>query len=148
MLAAFIFVVAAGGIHYASPVRTTRILVLAMAKTEETYIEALETGWLSPSDSHIAERLSTLQLKVSIIREASLRSSLSWCTALREFLKGQTFTVLRCVWEVHDLQMHIEILNELQLRREIMSPLRTLTLRRRTISHSLGRMSTRRFEYL
>jgi hypothetical protein len=51
--------VAAGTIHYASPLRLTRVLVTAIANLEKTYLEALETGLLSASDIDTAEMLST-----------------------------------------------------------------------------------------
>ncbi|KAJ6581776.1 hypothetical protein B0H19DRAFT_1229010 [Mycena capillaripes] len=139
MLAVIIVVVVAGIIHYVSPMRLMRVLVAAIAKTENTYLEALETGWLPPSDDQTAERLSTLQLEVSVIREAYLRNSLSRCTALREFLKGRTFTVLQCINEVRKLETHLEILKETQLRESKLNPLnrmRTVSLRQRQFSGS------------
>ncbi|KAJ7819008.1 hypothetical protein B0H13DRAFT_1921943 [Mycena leptocephala] len=110
--------VAAGIIHYVSPLRLTRVLVAAIANVEKTYLEALETGLLSASDIDTAEILSSLQLKVSKIREASLRNSLSHSETLREFLNGHTFTLLRCIREARVLETHIEILKENQLRED------------------------------
>jgi hypothetical protein len=52
-------VVAAGSIYCASPLRLTRVLVTAVAETEKTYLQALETGLLSPSDINTAELLAT-----------------------------------------------------------------------------------------
>ncbi|KAJ7917583.1 hypothetical protein B0H13DRAFT_2322326 [Mycena leptocephala] len=101
-------VVAAGIMHYASPSRLTRVLVAAISNVEKIYLEALETGLLSASDIDTAEMLSSLQLKVSKIREASLRCSLSHSRILREFFGGHTFIVLRCISEVRALEMHIE----------------------------------------
>ncbi|KAJ6581743.1 hypothetical protein B0H19DRAFT_1061258 [Mycena capillaripes] len=43
--------------------------------------------------------MDSLQIKVSKIREASLRNSISWCGALDEFFNGHTFDVLQCIWE-------------------------------------------------
>jgi hypothetical protein len=51
--------VAAGIIHYVSPLRLTRVLVAAIANVEKTYLEALETGLLSASDIDRAEILSS-----------------------------------------------------------------------------------------
>ncbi|KAJ7300845.1 hypothetical protein DFH08DRAFT_1090406 [Mycena albidolilacea] len=107
---------AAGTIHYASPQRLTGVLVVAMANVKKTYLEAVENGALCASDAHIAEKFSNLQLEVSIIRQASLRSSLSHYAVLCDVLKGRTFTILRCIHEVHELGTHIEILKESQLR--------------------------------
>ncbi|KAJ7917587.1 hypothetical protein B0H13DRAFT_2442090 [Mycena leptocephala] len=114
--------VAAGIIHYVSPLRLTRVLVAAIANVEKTYLEALETGLLSASDIDTAEMLSTLQLKVSKIREFSLRNSLSLRSTLYEFLNGHTFTLLRCIREVRVLETHIEILKEAQLRHGNLHP--------------------------
>ncbi|KAJ7931606.1 hypothetical protein B0H13DRAFT_2524425 [Mycena leptocephala] len=118
----FMLVVAAGIAHYASPLRLTRVLVAAIANVENTYLEALETGLLSASDIDTAELLSTLQLKVSKIREATLRNSLSHSGTLREFFEGHTFTLLRCIHEMRVLETHIEILKENQLREDNLHP--------------------------
>jgi hypothetical protein len=120
-----IFVIAAGIVHYASPPRLTRVLVAAIANLEKIYLEALETGLLYASDIDTAEMLSSyvpflpqtlffehldsLQLKVSKIREASLRNSLSHSGTLREFFRGHTVTLLRCIREVRVLETHIEV---------------------------------------
>ncbi|KAJ6488076.1 hypothetical protein DFH09DRAFT_1339329 [Mycena vulgaris] len=103
-------------IHYASPMRLTRVLLAAIADAEDAYLEALEAGILSHTDVHTAEMMSNLQLKVSHLREASLRHSLSYCTTVSEFLKGRTLTLLQCIWEVRALEARIEILKEEQLR--------------------------------
>jgi hypothetical protein len=125
LISLVIFVAAAGTVHYASPPRLTRVLVTAIANVEKTYLDALETGLLSASDIDTAEMLSTcapctlhshyfqsldsLQLKVSKIREASLRNSLSHSGTLREFFGGRTFTLLGCIREVRVLETHIEV---------------------------------------
>ncbi|KAJ7917594.1 hypothetical protein B0H13DRAFT_2322341 [Mycena leptocephala] len=131
----FMLVIAAGIIHYASPPRLTRVLVTAIANVETIYLEALETGLLSASDIDTAEILSTMQLKVSKIREASLRSSLSHAGTLRKFFNGYTFTLLRCIREVRTLEIRIEILKESQLREDNLHPfanrVRSVCLRRR-----------------
>ncbi|KAJ7860512.1 hypothetical protein B0H13DRAFT_2672063 [Mycena leptocephala] len=98
------------------PLRLTRVLAAAITETEKAYLQALETGLLSPSDVNTAEMLATLQLKVSTIREATLSNSLSVYATLREFLTGRTLVIVRCIWEVHALKTHIEILKEAQLR--------------------------------
>jgi hypothetical protein len=51
--------VAAGIVHYASPLRLTRVLVTAIANVEKIYLDALELGVLSASDIDTAEMLST-----------------------------------------------------------------------------------------
>jgi hypothetical protein len=48
-------------------------------------------------------------MKVSIIREATLYNSLSSSQALRELIKGHSFTLLQYIWEVQGLKTHIEV---------------------------------------
>ncbi|KAJ6527252.1 hypothetical protein DFH09DRAFT_1328216 [Mycena vulgaris] len=103
-------------IYYASPMRLTLVLIAAIAHTETIYLEALEAGVLSNADVHTAEMMSSLQLKVSHLREASLRHSLSYSTTVSAFLKGRTLTLLQCIREVRALETRIEILKEEQLR--------------------------------
>ncbi|KAJ6488078.1 hypothetical protein DFH09DRAFT_1455929 [Mycena vulgaris] len=132
----FIVACAAGLIHYASTVRLARVLTAAIAHVEETYLEAIEAGTLSKTDVLAADSLISLQSKVSTISEASLRHSLSYRTAFREFIKGHTLTVLQCIHEVRQLETRMEILKEGRLRdlaihneTEILT--RTVSLRRR-----------------
>ncbi|KAJ7931604.1 hypothetical protein B0H13DRAFT_1857588 [Mycena leptocephala] len=134
-----IAVIAAALLYYVSPMRLTRVLVAAIVATEKTYLEALETGLLSASDVHTAEMLSTLELKVSAVREGTLRNSLSLGSTLREFCAGRTFTLLRCIREVHELETHIEILKEARLRGDnpFANRARVVSLRRRRYPSSI-----------
>ncbi|KAJ7931605.1 hypothetical protein B0H13DRAFT_2524423 [Mycena leptocephala] len=109
VVAAFFVGVIAFMFHYASPLCLTRVLIAAIADVEKIYLEALETGLLSPSDVDTREMLYALQITVSKTREASLRNSLSVRSTLREFIKGHTFTLLRCIREVRALETHIEV---------------------------------------
>ncbi|KAJ7759125.1 hypothetical protein B0H16DRAFT_1720541 [Mycena metata] len=93
--------------YYTSPMRLTAILVDALHETEETHLRAIEAGILSGSDDH-TKMLLNLQIKVSLIHEASLRHSLSSGQALRELMKGRSLTLFRCIWEVQALQTRIE----------------------------------------
>ncbi|KAJ7814993.1 hypothetical protein B0H13DRAFT_450262 [Mycena leptocephala] len=134
-----VFVVAAIApalIYYSSPMRLTRVLVAAITATEKTYIEAVETGLLSTSSVDTAATLSTLQSKVSKIREATLRNSCSNWKAFCGFFKGRVFTILLCIREVRDLETHIEILKETRLCESNLDPLsmRAISLRRRCTS--------------
>ncbi|KAJ7491970.1 hypothetical protein FB451DRAFT_1501240 [Mycena latifolia] len=108
LLGALVFTAVAYIVYYASPTRLTPILVTAIAETEKTYLEALEAGVLPKSDADTATTLTSLQIKVSNIREATLRHSLSYRAALCAFLKGRTLTVLYCIRDVHRLETHIE----------------------------------------
>ncbi|KAJ7696490.1 hypothetical protein B0H17DRAFT_1197997 [Mycena rosella] len=134
IVGAVILALSAFFVHYTSPMRLTAVLVAALHETEEAHLAAVEAGVLSGSDVH-TEMLSSLQMKVSIIREASLCNSLSSSQALRELLKGHTLALLRCIWEVQGLQTHIEILKERQLRHlglpGIGTPTRAVAFRRR-----------------
>ncbi|KAJ6518975.1 hypothetical protein C8R45DRAFT_1085037 [Mycena sanguinolenta] len=127
--------VAAPGLYYASPTRLTRVLVSALADAEKAYLTAAENGVVCASTIDVAERLSVLQLKVSTLREASLRSSLSLLSTLCDtFNIRRSVAVLRCLREVRKLGAYIEISNETQLREinsRSLSNRTTISLRRR-----------------
>ncbi|KAJ7491971.1 hypothetical protein FB451DRAFT_1216493, partial [Mycena latifolia] len=115
LIAACAFAVAACGMHYASPLRLTHVLVAAIAAAEKTYLEAVKSGILK-SDVDMAAMLTRLQLTVSTIREGCLRNSLSYRAAICGFVKGDTLTVLQCLHEVRAFEARIEILKEGRLR--------------------------------
>ncbi|KAF7370455.1 hypothetical protein MSAN_00677200 [Mycena sanguinolenta] len=100
----------AAGLYYASPIRLSRVLVAAIADTEKIYLTAAENGILCTSAAvDMAERLSALQLKVSALREASLRSSLSSLSGLYNMFNiRRSVTILRCLAEVRELGAYIE----------------------------------------
>ncbi|KAF7370465.1 hypothetical protein MSAN_00678300 [Mycena sanguinolenta] len=128
--------VAVAGIYFVSPMRLTRVLVIAIADAEKSYLAAVENGVLSAStEIDTGERLSMLQLKVSTIRETSLRSSLSTFSALCDMFNiRRSVAVLRCLAEVRGLGTYIEISNESQLREISSRPLSnrmTISLRQR-----------------
>ncbi|KAJ7491962.1 hypothetical protein FB451DRAFT_1501207 [Mycena latifolia] len=108
LLGALVFTAAAYTVYYTSPTRLTPILVAAIAETEKTYFEALEAGVLPKSDADTATTLTSLQIKVSNIREVTLRHSLSYRATLGAFLTGHSFTVLHCIRDVRRLEIHIE----------------------------------------
>ncbi|KAJ7019782.1 hypothetical protein C8F04DRAFT_1197356 [Mycena alexandri] len=121
-VAAFIVpALAVGILYYASPMRLTDVLVAAISDLEKTYFDALDgrNSMLSASDVQTADMVNSLCLKVSVIRETTLRNSLSRRVALREFLRGRTFALLECIEEVRTLQIQIEILKEAQLREDM-----------------------------
>ncbi|KAJ7690462.1 hypothetical protein B0H14DRAFT_2652394 [Mycena olivaceomarginata] len=89
-----------GAAYYASPQRLTRVLVDTMADVKKSISKPSRMGsWT----------FSSLQLEVSTIRQASLHSSLSHYAMLCDFLKGRTFSILRCIHELHELGTHIEL---------------------------------------
>ena len=52
----------------------------------------------------------SLQLSVSLLREAALRDSLSyWAPSLQFFKFRHTLTILRCIQEIRALETHIEV---------------------------------------
>ncbi|KAJ7846417.1 hypothetical protein B0H14DRAFT_2772775, partial [Mycena olivaceomarginata] len=110
------------------PLRLTDTLITLIAEAEETYIEAHNMGLLSTADT---EMLTALRIEVSAITESTLRNSLSWRAVLRDFLRGRTFTLLWWIREVNQLETHIKILQESQLRTEINLNPRAVFLRRR-----------------
>ncbi|KAJ7491964.1 hypothetical protein FB451DRAFT_1551424 [Mycena latifolia] len=144
LIAMFSFALAACALHHTSPMRLARVLVTAITAAEKTYLEAIEDGVLPKSNVEMATTLTRLQLKVSIIREACLRHSLSHRTAICEFFKGHTIIVLQCIWEVRGFETHIEILKEVRLRDcgpdlpASESATRTVSLRQRKKNESTG----------
>ncbi|KAJ7622918.1 hypothetical protein DFH06DRAFT_762478 [Mycena polygramma] len=96
-------------IYYASPTRLTTVLGDAMSKVKKCGAEALEAGYLSPSE---VDRFNSLQRRVSAINLETLRNSRSQSKVLFGFLKGRTFTVLDCIREARDLETQIKILKE------------------------------------
>ncbi|KAJ7654541.1 hypothetical protein DFH06DRAFT_1133313 [Mycena polygramma] len=104
---ALILAFAAYTVFYTSPMRLTAALITALHETEETHLRAIEAGIISGSDAH-TKTLSHLQMKVSLMRETSLYSSLSSSQALWELAKGHSFALLQCIWEVQELKTRIE----------------------------------------
>ncbi|KAF7328651.1 hypothetical protein MSAN_02473700 [Mycena sanguinolenta] len=106
------------------PMRLTHVLVSSLADVENAYLTGVENGigvLCASTDVGVAERLAVLQLKVSTLREASLRSSLSPLSFLSDTFNICRFiTVLRCLREVRGLKTYIEISLEFQ-RRELAS---------------------------
>ncbi|KAJ7281402.1 hypothetical protein C8J57DRAFT_1297514 [Mycena rebaudengoi] len=102
------------------PMRLTDSVVAFMRETEKLYYDAVEAGEL-PGDVGTGEKLLSLQTKVSQIREASLRNSLSTRKALGDFFRGRSLTLLRCGNEIQRFKTHIEILKEAQLRTNLNS---------------------------
>ncbi|KAF8216702.1 hypothetical protein K438DRAFT_2007508 [Mycena galopus ATCC 62051] len=130
VVAASIFTVTTAPMIYyhTSPMRLTRNLVSAIDEAEKAYLGAIEAGALAGFDAKMEFRLSTLQIKVSNIREASLRNSLSIWLSLEEYCRGRSLTILECMGEVRRLKTDIEILKEEQLRE--LNPLRVGTATR------------------
>jgi hypothetical protein len=52
---------------------------------------------------------TSLRVNASIIIEDTLRNSLSWRTAVRDFLCGRALTLLRCIREVQRFETHIKV---------------------------------------
>ncbi|KAJ7251410.1 hypothetical protein C8J57DRAFT_1474628 [Mycena rebaudengoi] len=94
-------------IYHIWPMRLTRVLVTDMKETEKLYYDAVEAGEL-PRDAGTEEELLGLQKKVSEIREDSLRNSLSTWTALGDFFKGHSITLLQCRDEIQRFNTYIE----------------------------------------
>ncbi|KAJ6518969.1 hypothetical protein C8R45DRAFT_1065811 [Mycena sanguinolenta] len=127
--------VASACLYYASPPRLMRVLVSGLADAEKAYLAAAENGVVCASTVDVAERLSVLQLKVSTLREASLRSSLSLLSTLYDtFSLRRSVAIVRCLGEVRELGAYIEISNETLLReinsRSLLNRT-TISLRRR-----------------
>ncbi|KAJ7491956.1 hypothetical protein FB451DRAFT_1216463, partial [Mycena latifolia] len=141
LLGALVLTATAYVVRYASPTRLTRVLVAAIAETEKTYLEAIEAGVLPKSDADKAATLArcvhACLIRVSSIREATLRHSLSYRAALGAFLTGHTFTILHCIRDVRRLETRIEILKEARLRSSDPasgSAMRMVSVRRRHLT--------------
>ncbi|KAF7370451.1 hypothetical protein MSAN_00676800 [Mycena sanguinolenta] len=136
----------AAALYYVSPARLTRVLVSALANVENAYLKGVENGFVLTADTEIAERLSVLQLKVSMLREISLHNFVSPLSAFYDMFNiRHSVRVLRCLAEVRGLKTIIEISHEAQLR-EIASESRcqcpvanrtTISLRRRNSPRSM-----------
>ncbi|KAJ7117798.1 hypothetical protein C8R44DRAFT_791443 [Mycena epipterygia] len=138
-------------IHFASPMRLTRVSVAAISNVEKIYLEAIEAGMLSNFDVNTALMLLSLQIKISRIREETLRNSLSHFAVLCDFFKGRSFTILKCIREVHRLEVHLELLKEEHLRdpNPLGATIGTISLRKRhtysanvTISYTIRSCSS------
>ncbi|KAJ7846392.1 hypothetical protein B0H14DRAFT_2772630, partial [Mycena olivaceomarginata] len=107
LLIAFLVVAGTTMIIYSMlPLRLADTLIALITGAEETYIEAHGMGILSAADT---EMLAILQLEVSTVTESTLRNSLSWRAALRDFLHGRTFTLLWWIREVKQFETHIKV---------------------------------------
>ncbi|KAF7370461.1 hypothetical protein MSAN_00677900 [Mycena sanguinolenta] len=102
------------------PARLTRVLVSVLADVENAYLVGVENGngvLSTDADDDVAERLAVLQLKVSTLRETSLRNSVPPLSACYDMFNiCHSVAVLRCLAEVRGLRTQIEISNESRLR--------------------------------
>ncbi|KAJ7251267.1 hypothetical protein C8J57DRAFT_1238631 [Mycena rebaudengoi] len=116
---ALLFVLAiACMVHRIWPMRLTYTLIVFMKETEKLYYDAVEGGEL-PRDDATKEKLFSLQTKVSEIYETSQHNSLSIWTALGDFFRGRSITLLQCADEILSFKNHIEILKEAHLQRNL-----------------------------
>ncbi|KAJ7511126.1 hypothetical protein B0H11DRAFT_2214962 [Mycena galericulata] len=120
-----------------SPTRLTQVLVSALASAENAYIQAIESTSFRCELSAAAERLVSLQLDVSILREAALRDSRSLWVPMSQYLHfRRARALLLCIWEVRALENDIEIIKEGLLRDiplEAGVSVRTISMRRRLV---------------
>ncbi|KAF7342032.1 hypothetical protein MVEN_01790500 [Mycena venus] len=129
-VAVVIVTVAAMVISYMSPQHLMRSLIATIDDAEKTYLEAHSMCPLSAAET---EKLYFLQFKVSTIVEETLHNSLTWQSALRDFLHGRAFILLRCIREIQMFETRIKILKESQLRSESNLIPRAIFLRRRGV---------------
>ncbi|KAJ7491984.1 hypothetical protein FB451DRAFT_1551434 [Mycena latifolia] len=110
LLGVLICAAAVHNFHCASPMRLTHVLVTAIAATEKTISKPSKPCCPSLSDTDTAATLTRyyLQIKVSIIRETTLRDSLSYRTSFDAFFQGRTLIVLHCIHDVRGLETYIE----------------------------------------
>ncbi|KAJ7509932.1 hypothetical protein B0H11DRAFT_2216796 [Mycena galericulata] len=141
-------------IRVTSPAHLTRVLVSSLAAAEHALLHTVESGTFrseyavlvlakyeyDTANGHyavLAEQLTSLQLDVSLLREASLCDALSYWATISQFLNfRRTLAILRCIQEVRTLETDIEILKEFQLRElpleaSTAAAARTISMRRR-----------------
>ncbi|KAJ7251325.1 hypothetical protein C8J57DRAFT_1238681 [Mycena rebaudengoi] len=118
--ASFLVLAIACIVHRIWTMRLTYVLVAFMRETKRLYYDAVEAGEL-PGDVDTEEKSLSLQMKVSEIREESLRNSLSTWVALGDFSRGRSIILLQRTNEVQSFKTHIEILKEAHLRRNLSS---------------------------
>ncbi|KAJ7509935.1 hypothetical protein B0H11DRAFT_1261724 [Mycena galericulata] len=120
-----------------SPAHLTCILVSSLTTAEHALLHTVESGTFRSEYAALAERLTSLQLDVSLLREASLCDSLSYWAPFSQFFKfRRALAILRCIQEVRTLETDIEILKEFQLRElpieaSTAAAARTISMRRR-----------------
>ncbi|KAJ7507101.1 hypothetical protein B0H11DRAFT_2271626 [Mycena galericulata] len=122
-------------IRVTSPAHLTRVLVSSLGAAERALLHTLELGTFRCEYAALAERLASLQVDVSLLREAALRDTLSYWATFWQFLKfRRTLAIFRCIQEVRALEIHIDILKEFQLREleaATAAAARTISMRRR-----------------
>ncbi|KAJ7504217.1 hypothetical protein B0H11DRAFT_2221658 [Mycena galericulata] len=120
-----------------SPAHLTCILVSSLAAAEHALLNTVESGTFRSEYAVLTERLTSLQLNVSLLREAYLCDSLSSWAPFSQYLQlHRTLAILRCIQEVRALETDIEILKEFQLRElpleaSTAAATRTISMRRR-----------------
>ncbi|KAJ7722982.1 hypothetical protein B0H16DRAFT_1599669, partial [Mycena metata] len=117
VVAAIVLLIIAVALGYhASPRRLTQVLSEVMEDAEDAYMDMISTDlftFLSSNELEgVRSTMRMLRLKVSALQAESLRNSLSWRISIREFFKGRSFTLFRCIDEVRDLETHINILKQ------------------------------------
>ncbi|KAJ7671782.1 hypothetical protein B0H17DRAFT_1084966 [Mycena rosella] len=95
--------------------KTTEDLHAVICSLEWIYYESAEAGLLEGNED-ISRDLADLRTKASVLREQSLRSSLSVCDAIRAYCCGLSFSIMRCTKDVRVLRTRIEIARETGLR--------------------------------
>ncbi|KAJ7759058.1 hypothetical protein B0H16DRAFT_1456959 [Mycena metata] len=96
-------------LHYASPTRLTHVLSDAMSSLEKVYTDLVCMQLMGLLTADDVARLNLLQLEVGVLRAQTLLHSLSWRATIREFLRGRSFTLYRCINEVRDLETHFRV---------------------------------------
>ncbi|CAK5267758.1 unnamed protein product [Mycena citricolor] len=115
-IAVFVLLTASITVHYTSPAHLTLTLVAVMHQTEDAFDRLIELGFAVGSEERA--RLAALRTRVSVMREDTLSDSRSVGRRLRAVvLQGRSLTLMRCIRDVKDFRIHLEILCEQQKRR-------------------------------
>ncbi|KAJ6506762.1 hypothetical protein C8R45DRAFT_1175993 [Mycena sanguinolenta] len=96
-------------ICYMAPLHLAHTLAAAMMETKKVYDAAHEMGLRSPAETE----MDALKLKVSTLVQETVQNSRSWRATVDDFLRGRTFVLLCCIYEVKRVKRQIMISKEL-----------------------------------
>ncbi|KAJ7488429.1 hypothetical protein FB451DRAFT_1227273 [Mycena latifolia] len=97
--------------------KATEEMHATMCSTEWIYYLVVEAGIFDQGSEDIYRDLEQLRVKASLLREQSLRASLSFLAGILAFCGGLSLRIMHCTAEAKVLKTRIEIAREEGLRR-------------------------------
>jgi hypothetical protein len=85
-------------IYYSSPMRLTRVLVAAITDVEKTYLEALETALVSPSDIDMVEIFVSLLFINLVLFSTTRQPATKGLENTRSLLAQLSFSLRNPPW--------------------------------------------------